>query len=401
MERHSASAHSLNASLPMLLKEAGLSREGVADHLGVSTQTIHNWCRHRNPIGVRQLQSLYELLVVHGVSQANASEFVIGELRSQGLSDSVIDVQSAITTAQIASKTFVIAVWHSADFAKTNMVATTCRDTLEHLGHRCMVVDCGRNHSYVQVTIEQSLSLEPNGVLLLIPGQLPDPQRALVTIAEPLYSAGIPVVFGPTWDGPVELPDRAAAIAYDSAAVARMAAETLEKFGHKRIAGVFSASGAIDNAIARFFMDELEQRAMELSSLVWRGNYQATFEMIQNAALQSTALFVDSPLGLPVVADALTVAGLQWPDDINVLGVGCSEFRVASGWQRSITILDVPFGQLGRKAAGLLLKLAGQGKLSETERFYCLAESDFALIPSSGGSMSESGGPVLGAHATR
>src|SRR5687767_5514857 len=75
----------MGSTLGALIKAAGLSREQVAEYVGRSPQTIHNWCSRRAALSPQQLQQVGELLIAHGASQAPIAQLIYEELEHQGL----------------------------------------------------------------------------------------------------------------------------------------------------------------------------------------------------------------------------------------------------------------------------------------------------------------------------
>jgi len=336
-------------ALGPLLKALFISRASVARELGVSVQTIHNWCSGRVEVPPQQVGRLVTVLRDRGAPSASVAEFVQRELESYGIDPSLL-VESARVREGLNASTVMIITWNLAQAGAFEAIARLCRQTLEHAGVECLHVDCGGEHRLKRSYIRQALSMSCLGVVLVgVPGDVPDPDDELLSAIAPAIEAGVPVVLAMPWANSLPLPRGAAAIGWDIDAAAGMAIDFLVDSGHEEI-GIFR--GPNDPAHVR--------------------RYQG-----MDAALQRR--------GITPRPDLVAWASDE-PDDLSDLTMGNSLFTPKMG-RRPFTYATLPIGKVSRGAAHLLMSLTQEASTSYGQEYVIYGASSMSIAHAEDGSI--------------
>ena len=336
--------------LGLILKERHISRASLAHRLGVSTQTVHNWCSGRVRVPVGQLGPLCDWLEGFGVPSGELAQMTALELERRGLRE-----ERFARKTRGAQPVVMLMTWNLMSpslFGPTSQVA---RAALEGAGFQCVVTDCGAEPRLIRSYVAWAVSSGVEGLLLCgVPGEPPDPDNALFSALRPATAAGIPVVLLKPWTGAsVAMPEGVGNIGWDSLAAVERAGGLLLDAGHTRIRAVLAGAGAgfggryrgLDKAWANLGLPFDEE------SVIWAEDGE-TPEEVADALAGATAVFAP-PSHLPTIARACFAAGLRWPEELSIVSLGNRQF-VPQLDRRPFTFVTIPIGKVGRGAAQLL-----------------------------------------------
>ena len=374
-------------TLGPLLKELFISRSSVARELGVSVQTIHNWCSRRVEVPPQQVSRLVTILQDRGAPSRSVAEFVQSELAAYGIDPSLL-VENARVRGGLNADTVMIITWNLAQAGVFEAIARLCRQTLEHAGVECLHVDCGGEHRLKRSYIRRAVSMSCLGVVLVgVPGDVPDPDDELLTAIAPATEARVPVVLAMPWADSLPLPRGAAAIGWDIDAAAAMAIDFLVDSGHNEI-GIFRGPNDAIHARRYRGMDAaLERRAItpKPDLVAWASDEPDDLSDMVRVLHEATAI-VAPPSVLWATARAFYNTGLQWPEDVSVISMGHSLFTPKMG-VRPFTYATLPIGKVSRGAAHLLMTLAQADGSSYGQEYVIYGASSMSITHAEDGSV--------------
>ena len=370
--------------LGALLRRLGLTRQYVADRVGVSVQTVHNWS-HRHPIPLPQLEPLAELLREHGSDEQDLLGFLTHELERHGLDSNLIGLlQSPPLHHQAhdpSADPIVIVGQRLSAATIMTLIATTCRLILERVGYRCVVFNSNDFPMGGWEAVELAVRVQARAVMFFVPATS---QADLGEMATTLGRSGISVLFAQCWRDPSRLPRRTAGFRLDSTAIARIATDTLKRHGHDSIGVLFMGT---EGALARTFMHQAASIGLSLAAVARsQDGIIPAAELERLITNQHAAVFVASPGGLPILADALNSAGRAWPRDISILGVGAEGHTLQAG-SKPFSIINVPTTAIAEQAVSLLLELIETQHDSARSPFIIYGEETFHLLHEQDGSL--------------
>ena len=351
--------------LGSLLRSYHISRPRLAHQLGVSVQTIHNWCSGRVLIPSVRLEPLCELLEHMGVPSDELAQLVVRQLESHGIHSDRLALKP-----RGVQPTVMIMTWDLTNPGLFGPITKVARASLEGLGYQCMVVDCGGEHRIRRAYVHQAVTVGVAGLLLCgVPGETPNPDDDLFSSLKPSIAAGIPIVFLKPWTGSVSLPAGVGSIGWDSIAAVEQAVGLLVSHGHTRIRALLADSGA--NLGGRYRgLDQVWQNLGltfdEDECIAWSPRGGLTNEL-RESLRSSTAIFTP-PSNLLMLARACFEADARWPDDISITSLGNREF-VPQLSRRPFTFVNIPIGRVSRGAAQLLSSMI-KGERFQTGQEY-------------------------------
>jgi DNA-binding LacI/PurR family transcriptional regulator len=378
-----ASSHTLGS----LLKELFISRASVARELGVSVQTIHNWCSRRVEIPPQQVGRIVTILQNRDAPARSMAEFVQSELEAYGINPSLL-IENALVRGGVSAGIVMVITWNLAQAGAFEAIARLCRQTLEHAGMECLHVDCGGEHRLKRSYIRQALSMSCLGIVLVgVPGDVPDPDDELLSAIAPAIETGVPVVLAMPWANSLPLPRGAAAIGWDIDAAAGMVIDFLVDSGHEEI-GIFR--GPNDPAHVRRYqgMDAALQRrgiTPRPDLVAWASDEPDDVSDLARVLHEATAI-VAPPSVLWATARAFYNTALQWPEDVSVVTMGHSLFTPKMG-MRPFTYATLPIGKVSRGAAHLLMTLAQANGSSYGQEYVIYGASSMSITHAEDGSV--------------
>lgn len=336
--------------LGAILKERHISRASLAHRLGVSTQTVHNWCSGRVPIPLERLGALCDALEEFGAPPDALAQMTARELERRGLRE-----ERFARKSRGAQPVVMLVTWNLMSPSLFGPISQVARAALEGAGFQCVVMDCGAEHRLRRAYVAWAVASGADGLLLCgVPGEAPDPDDDLFSSLRPAVAGGVPVALLKPWTGAsVAMPEGVGSIGWDSQAAVERACGLLLDAGHRRVRAVLAGSGAgfggryrgLDKAWANLGLPFDEE------SVIWAEDGE-TPEEVADALAGATAVFTP-PSHLPTIARACFAAGLRWPEELSIVSLGNRQF-VPRLDRRPFTFVTIPIGRVGRGAAQLL-----------------------------------------------
>ena len=366
-----------------ILRANHMSRLDLAHEMGVSMQTVHNWCSGRILIPAARLEELCETLERRGAPADELARLVVHELGRHGLH------RDRLAFKPLGARPTVMALaWDLAAPGLFGPITRVARAGIEGLGYECIVVDCGGEHRTRRAAIQQAASLGVAGLLLSgIPGEAPDPDDDLFSSLRPVIAAGIPVVFMKPWTGSTSLPAGVGSIGWDSVAAVEQAVGLLADAGHARIRALLADSGANFGGRYRGLDQVWGKLGLPFSEdecIAWlpRGGSSAEFE---EALGDATAVFTP-PSNLQALARSCFRRGKEWPRDLSIATLANREF-IPQLAQRPFTFVNIPVGRVSRGAAQLLSSMIKGERFQTGQEYVVYGASAMAVENLEGGSV--------------
>ena len=230
--------------LQQLLKKHHVSRSELANALGVSHQTIANWASGRVQAPLAQLEPLARYFRAKGVHEEEVAELSLGFLLAHGLDLSVLAGVSRsvddLSGVRARSRPVLVMTW---DLGRTRFYGALARLTismLEHLGYRCLLVDCCGQHGIKRYYTKMAVSTRCAGMLMLgVPGEPPDPIGELNSVLSPVVAGGVPVALVAGAHTREDLLPNTVAVSWDLRAGVDLMVGALADYGHRK-SGRFS-----------------------------------------------------------------------------------------------------------------------------------------------------------------
>lgn len=345
-----------SAQLGSALKRHGVSRASLAVEMGVSLQTIHNWCSGRVRVPVERTRELSRMLGARGLPAGEIDALVRAEVTARGIDPAMLRERgrNAGDRAPV-----MIAVWDMGRSATFGTIARLCRGTLEHMGYSCQVVDCAGEHRLKRQAVRQAVSMGYSGLVLAgITGEAPDPVDDLLSTIQEAANHGLQTVTVQPWSVHLDLPRGAAGIGWDSNVATRLAMELLLDEGHTSVAGLMGTGGGLYGSRQRGMEVALAERGITLDpeSLGWPTEDEENDTEVLGILKRSTGVFVP-PSQLGSTARVCYENGLRWPDDVSLVTVGHPSVTPRLG-RRPFTYVTLPLGKVSRGAAHLMAAMA-------------------------------------------
>jgi DNA-binding LacI/PurR family transcriptional regulator len=222
----------------------------------------------------------------------------------------------------------------------------------EH-GYRVLIGTGGRRAGGEQTTLDAFLEFRADGIVLLGPRLR---TSVIVAVAE---STPVVVVARGIRSPLVD------SITNDERLGARLVVGHLVELGHRRIAHVDGGSGAGAGARRAGYEQAMEERGLGRYTRVIAGDYtdiagvRAAVRLLESGKLP-TAVFAANDLVAAGLIDGLEEAGLRVPADMSV--VGCDNTYLAALHHMSLTTLNQPRPDMGRRAVEVLVDRMANGR---------------------------------------
>ncbi|MFD6415705.1 LacI family DNA-binding transcriptional regulator [Streptomyces sp. NPDC060194] len=241
-------------------------------------------------------------------------------------------------------------------------------------GHFCLVGSTGYS-AETELAMLDNLVGDPAIEGVVVAGgayDTPAYRAGMAAMARRFADRGLPLVFcgrpGLDDDSPITVVD------YDRAGGAASAVGHLLSRGHRRIAflrgprGFSTSEGRAaghDAALASFGVP-VDERLVKTGERSRATGYQRTRELLAEEA-GMTAIFAENDYMAAGCLAALREAGLSVPGDVSVIGY--DDLDVSQETWPPLTTVHLPFDELGRAAARLVLAPAEPGSGRETAVF--------------------------------
>jgi DNA-binding LacI/PurR family transcriptional regulator len=222
------------------------------------------------------------------------------------------------------------------------------------LGYRVLIGTAGRRDGAARATIDAFLELRADGLVLVGP-RLPSAEIAAAAKSTPV------VVVARSMRSPL-----VDSIANDEHAGARLAVRHLAELGHRSIAHVDGGAGAGARARRDGYSRAMAELGLARETRVVPGDYTdvagvRAAERLLEAARLPTAVFAANDFVAAGLIDRLEETGLRVPDDLSV--VGYDNTYLAALHHMSLTTIDQPRPQMGRRAMELLVERIEQARV--------------------------------------
>lgn len=370
-----------------------MSREQLAASMGVSKESVDNWCSHRNLITLPHLDQLALFLQNKGCPRDLVRHLVTEELNRQGLTQNFMGVEGEVGNE---SENSLVVVISSQMLAPSGVVALGICEGVRASGTtQAMFLDtCGREDVFQYYLSEGILRFGLKGLIVSL---LPLDSRGLLTVAHKLRDRRIPVVF--VGAAPSQLPLGCASVHVDSYHVGALAAEALLSAGKRDVVIVAPANWLMGTSDVMNGCSNVIQQFGGSCKTIWalesdlgevlpaRGDRPTLNEAAESIAADRTisSILVLGGWAAPPVVKALLGQGRVPGRDVSVFVVGCTNW-MHNGSIPPISHLALPYYEQGREAVRLLITLAAR-ELNPEERNLILPLSHELLHCYQGGSV--------------
>jgi DNA-binding LacI/PurR family transcriptional regulator len=219
--------------------------------------------------------------------------------------------------------------------------------------YRMVIGTGGHRAGGEQATLEAFLELRADGIVLVGPRL---PTRVIVAVAD---STPVVVVARGLRSPLVD------SIANDERIGARLVVGHLVELGHRRIAHVDGGSGAGAGARRAGYRHAMKEHGLGRYIRVIPGDYtdiagvRAAVRLVESGKLP-TAVFAANDFVAAGLIDRLEEAGLRIPQDLSV--VGCDNTHLAALRHMSLTTINQPRPDMGRRAIDVLVDRMENGR---------------------------------------
>lgn len=351
-----------------LLKQAGLSREEVAAKVGVSTNSINNWCSRRTLINLPHLNRLTKLLLSAGLPSDMLYNLVSNQVQRQSMGDEVLKILDSDTRHSVGGGT--IFVLGSQFFSGSHQcILLGFHDAMKESAVEDIVyLDTCGSEDVMEYYQELTLQSDTRGVAFI---GFEAGEQTYHRVAACLKERQIPCVF--VRSGPFEPPSGSAVVLIDEYSAAALATEMLWLKGHRNILAL-----AIDRANSQIrkvdgycdAMERLGGTPRVLWALMSNSGRVSSTTAGDRPGLREAAEMVASDEELDAVislsshstkelVSVLHRSGRMPASSISLVAVGCWD------WMHHIclppiTHVALPYYDVGRRAANLLLSMGDQ-----------------------------------------
>jgi DNA-binding LacI/PurR family transcriptional regulator len=221
--------------------------------------------------------------------------------------------------------------------------------------YRVLIGTAGRLRNGEQTALDAFLELRADGVVLV------GPRLAASAIVEVADTTPVVVVARGMRSPRVD------SITNDELTGARLVVGHLVDLGHRQIAHVDGGKGAGAAARRAGYERAMREHGLVREIRVVQGDYsdvagvQAAIRLLESGALP-TAVFAANDFVAAGLIDRLEESGLSVPRDLSV--VGCDNTYLAALHHMSLTTLDQPRPDMGRRAVDLLVERIERGRSS-------------------------------------
>jgi DNA-binding LacI/PurR family transcriptional regulator len=222
----------------------------------------------------------------------------------------------------------------------------------EH-SYRILIGTGGRRPGGEQATLEAFLELRADGIVLVGPRL---PTHAIVTVAE---TTPVVVVARSIRSPLVD------SITNDERIGSRLVVGHLVELGHRRIAHVDGGNGAGAAARRAGYRRAMQEHGLQRHIRVISGDYTDTAgvkaaDRLLDSDTLPTAVFAANDFVAAGLIDRLEEAGLRVPLDLSV--VGCDNTYLAALHHMSLTTINQPRPDMGRRAMEVLVERMEEGR---------------------------------------
>ena len=393
MEREVPQRNPRSQDIGSLLKAVGLSRDAAASLLGISRDSVNNWCSGRTSISPRNLGRLAQILRESGTPRDILHNLLTTYLMDWGIAVDIIDLLGDNNFK--GTEPGPIIVLGSQFYSGSHqLMLSGIHDAMRVAGNGEVVYldTCGSMQVldyYTAVALRSSLK----GVVFI--GFDPSERQVYEMLTE-LVSHSIPCVF--LGSGPAVPPVGTAVVQLDGYRAAAFATETLWAKGHRDITAL-----AVDRKVPQIrkvqgYSDTIE-RLGGRNRVVWtllpdagsqpaaadRPDLHEAAEMIVSDLDASAVLALSSHAAKSAMSALRKIDRGPTTPRVSLMALGCWDWMHLVSFP-PITHVVLPFYEAGQRAAAMLLALRADD-FEPHQREVTVPLPDYALHESTDGTL--------------
>ena len=350
-----------------VLRQAGLSRGSVADALGVSEDSVDNWCSGRSRITLEHLDKLIGLLQQRGCPSSVLSHLVTSKLREHGLADNSL---SLLRPSQDEWECPYILACGNLDAELERNTRRGVVVSFTRLKALIDVLDLANQPFLPDAFVQRLVERRPPGVLLCY---FPLDESHVTRCAELFNEFRIPAVF--LYNRPSRAYPRQSTICFDDRAIGQAAAELLLARGHTRIGMLCFAGNPMQMARLEGYQSALQGKGISVDDALiaqvpsdrnvstpiseYNAAYDHALERLLKDAGATGIICASSVLTVECV-HRLRRMGVKWPGDVSLVSIS-SNTSFAQWMDPPIAMIALPAYEVGMHGGQMVRQLASAG----------------------------------------
>ncbi len=380
--------HLLGKEIADIVRRHGISRTALAEQMGVTLDTINNWCSGRTRIGIGHLHQLLELLERRGHSPTRLRDLLKKYLEAYGVSPHLLDQLFAASSDHFtANQDFVACICTDRRNSTVERICEGIIETFTRYGFKnLLVLDvCGKPQLF-DYCIGEITRARPIGVLF---NDIPLAQPSVDLIARLLSRENIAGVF--IYSVPTPDACEGGRISWgcsQAEILANHATQLLLERGHSRIAIILQTTSDSRLKFLAGYRQALEHAGIEYDPTLvsWGIDFlgfpsieevlvseyqQQVIELVRNNEV--TGLIATSPVAALQIITAMRRELQAWPGDKSIVVIGQNEWLkhlVSPPFTSVLPAADI----VGRQAAELLVQMCSRFGGQHTGRGVAIQE---------------------------
>lgn len=350
------------------MRDAGISREQLADLLDVSIDAVNNWLSNRTKISIPRLEQIVSLLLTRGVDPEWVVALLGEHLHMHGLGEGSF---SMFKSFRRRDWIFLMPPNVSAEYRIAALGASNVLDD-RGLGNLWTTTFDETQSAAFRSLLQGDIS----GILIC---GMSRGKKELNEIRQILDVLHTPCVF--LFDGPDPLPKGTTSVGYDRAGCAHRAFQLLVERGHRKIALLGMSEFQPHREFATGFRWGLRELGLENAGEVFFSEHIVSssprtqlFEESHSFAKATavvqghfTAVIACAPSTAIYLLRALRSQKKTYPADLAIIVLGSEEWMNSAVYP-PITHLAPPYYEMGVRAMEILLQLAAGRKAEVVPR---------------------------------
>lgn len=346
-----------------LFKHLGLSREEVARRLGVSKNSVDNWCCGRTRVTLRHLSRLVLLLKDAGGPRDLLCSLLDRELARHGVTEDAVGLLGD-TPGWLTGRPIVLVGSHMESGAH-QFIGRGLSDGLRAMGASQLVcLDTYGRIDALRYYFSDTLHSAARGIVVAAPRL---PEYELHEMADRLATRRIPCVF--VHVSLATLPRGSGSVQVDDYRAAAIATETLWLRGHRNIVAIATERLVDQEERAQGFHDTMK-RLGGSARVIWtlaQGDEPRPTAVADRPDSREAAEFIAADRSISAI---LTLSSFSIKEimrtlhnkshmpgrDVSVMALGCWDWMHEIAFPQ-ITHVALPYYEAGQQAARLVLAL--------------------------------------------
>jgi DNA-binding LacI/PurR family transcriptional regulator len=345
-----------------VLKVTGLSREAIACKLGVSTQSVNNWCLGRTAVNLRHLSDLARILKDAGASDELVQDLVVAQLVRQGIDDNLLNLLIESHNRKVASNRSIMVIGTQLNSTTIQSTLMGFHDVIMALGvKQALYADTWGSQDLLEYYVNIAISTNAKGVAV-VGGNRTD-QSLEVSLAE-LSKRGIPCVM--VGIPPRILPPGVGMVFIDDYQASAQATEALWSRGHRNMVvlaierrwGQYKKAEAFCDTLSklggtgRVIWGMLSDSKPQLQTISDRPSMREAAQLIADDP-DVGAVCALSSYATKYLLLAFRSRGRILGEDVSLIGLGCWDWMHEN--DPPVTHVAFPHYEAGKRAATVLL----------------------------------------------